>query len=46
MSSDLPDTFIEIVDSLLILSTDFRVILKMSTIFEIGHIEAILKHAS
>lgn len=44
ISSDLPDAFIGTVDLLLILSTDFYVILKISTSFETGHTEKILKH--
>lgn len=41
ITSNLPDAFIGI--ALLILNTDSYVLLKMSTTFEIGHIEEILK---
>ena len=39
ISSDLPDAFNRIVDSLLILSADLYVILEEEYNFEIGHVE-------
>lgn len=44
ISSDFSNAFIGLVNSLLIFSTDFYIILRVSTIFEIGQVEEILKY--